>query len=62
MANPYLQQAAAMSVALGAVKIKGATLESTSEGMELHRRGWPVLLVTHEAARNFANEIAEAEA
>lgn len=61
MANPMLHQALAVATALNAVKIKGARLVSGPGGVELHRQGWPVLLLTYEAAREFAAQVAEAE-
>lgn len=61
MANPMLDQALAVAVALNAVKLKGARLVSCADGVEIHRHGWPVLLLTYEAAREFADQVAEAE-
>lgn len=61
MANPMLDQALDVATALGAIKIKGARLVSGPGGVELRRPGWPALLLTYEAARKFAAEVAEAE-
>lgn len=51
----------AVATALNALKVKGR-LVAVPGGIEIHQRGKPVLLLTYEAARTFANEIAEAEA
>lgn len=56
-----LDDAMAVATALNALKIKRGRLVSTRQGVEIHQQGKPVLLLTHEAARAFANEIAEAE-
>lgn len=61
MRNGMLDHALSVATALNAVKIKGARLRSGANGVEIHRRGWPVLLLTYEAAREFAAEVAEAE-
>lgn len=61
MTNPMLDQALAVATALSAVKIKGASLRSDSKGVEIRRPGWPTLLLTYEAAREFAAKVAEAE-
>lgn len=47
--------------ALNALRLKRHHLVSTSEGVEIHQPGKPVLLLTHQAARDFANAVAEAE-
>lgn len=62
MTNPMLDQALAVASAISALKLKGARIVGTSDGAEIHQRGKPVLLLTYEAARTFANERAEAEA
>lgn len=61
MANALLDQALSVATALNAVKIKGARLVSGAGGVEIHRAGWPTLLLTYEAAREFAAQVAEAE-
>lgn len=52
--------AADMMTALGALRLKSHRLVSTSEGVEIHRPGQPVLLLTHAAAADFARAIDEA--
>lgn len=49
--------------ALAALKFKrGARFVGTNAGTEIHQPGKPVLLLTPEAARRYAQERAEAEA
>lgn len=62
MTNPMLDQALAVATAINALKLKGARIVGCAEGAEIHQRGKPVLLLTYEAARAYANEVAEAEA
>jgi hypothetical protein len=57
-----LEDAMAVATALNALKIKRGRFVGTHKGVEIHQPGKPVLLLTHEAAHDFANEIAEAEA
>lgn len=54
---------AELSTALGALKLKrsGVVFNETRDGIEIHERGRPMLLLTFEAARRFANEIDEIE-
>ena len=47
--------------AINAMRLKRHHLVSTSEGVEIHQPGKPVLILTHQAARDFANAVAEAE-
>lgn len=61
MKIPLLDQAMHVATAISAVKIKGARLQTTAEGVVIKRQGWPALLLTYEAAREYANEVAEAE-
>lgn len=46
--------------ALAALKIKRARFVGVREGTEIHQPGKPVLLLTHESARRFVQEIEEA--
>ena len=52
----------AIATAIGALKLKRHQLRGVGDGVEIHQPGKPVLLLTHEAARRFANDVAEAEA
>lgn len=60
MRNPLIEMAADMFNAIGALRLKRHRLVSTSEGVEVHQPGKPVLLLTHQAARDFAHEFEEA--
>jgi len=60
-ANPLIDQGMAVFTSVAALKLKRAEFRHTSEGVEIHQPGKPVLLLTHEAAMRFANEVAEAE-
>lgn len=57
-----LDAAMAVANAVSALKLKRARLVSTREGVEIHQQGKPVLLLTHDAAIQFAKDVAEAEA
>lgn len=57
-----ISDALAVASAVAALKLKGARLVGTSEGVEIHQPGKPILLLTPWAARRFAQERAEAEA
>jgi hypothetical protein len=53
--------AADMLNALAPLRLgKSDRLESTPEGVVIHQRGKPALLLTHEAARDFNNMMEEA--
>lgn len=56
-----MEDAMAVATAINALKVKGRFVP-VPDGIEIHRPGKPVLLLTYEAARAFANERAEAEA
>lgn len=60
MRNPLIEMAADMFNAIGALRLKRHHLVSTSEGVEVHQPGKPVLLLTHQAARDYAHEFEEA--
>lgn len=48
--------------AIDALKLKkGARLVGTSEGVEIHRRGLPTLILTHENAHRWAEEVRSAD-
>jgi hypothetical protein len=51
---------AAMLTAIAALKIKRARFVHVRDGIEIHQPGKPALLLTHEAARVFVQEIEEA--
>lgn len=51
-----------MATALGALKVRGARLRGSPDGTEIHQTGKPMLLLTWEAARVFAQQVQEAEA
>jgi hypothetical protein len=57
-----ISTALAVATAVNALRLKHGRLVGTREGVEIHQRGKPVLLLTNEAARQFAQEIEEAEA
>lgn len=59
--NPLIDQGMAMFTALAALKVKGARLVQVPDGIEIHMRGKPTLLLTHDHAREFANQVSEAE-
>lgn len=60
MRNPLIDMAADMFNALAALKLKRHELVSTSDGVEIHQPGRPVLLLTHGAAADFAHHQQEA--
>lgn len=60
MRNPLIDMATDMFNAIAALKLKRHRLVSTSEGVEVHQPGKPVLLITHRAASDFAHEVEEA--
>lgn len=60
MRNQLIEMAADMMTAIGALRLKSHRLVSTGEGVEIHRPGQPVLLLTHAAAADFAHAIDEA--
>lgn len=57
-----MNDAVALITALAALKVKRGQYVGTSEGTEIHQPGKPVLLLTWDAARRFAQEIEEARA
>ncbi len=60
--NPIVTMAADMLNAVAALKLKSAhRLVNTSDGLEIHQPGKPVLLLTYAAAADFAQQMAEAE-
>lgn len=60
--NPLVTDALACATAINALRLRpGGRLVGTGEGVEIHQRGKPVLLLTTENARRFAEEIEEAE-
>lgn len=60
MRNPLIEMAADMFNAIGALRLKRHHLVSGPDGVEIHQPGKPVLLLTHQAARDFAHEFEEA--
>lgn len=56
MSNP----ATDLLMALAALKLKRPDLRSTAEGTEIRSPGKPMLLLTYESAREFAQMIEEA--
>jgi hypothetical protein len=52
--------AADMFNAIGALRLKRHHLVSGPDGVEIHQPGKPVLLLTHQAAHDFAQQIEEA--
>lgn len=59
--NPLIDMAADMFTAIAALKLRAHRLVSTSEGVEVHQPGKPVLLLTHQAARDVAHQREEAQ-
>ena len=59
--NALVHDAMAVATAINALRLKAHRLRATPGGVEIHQRGKPVLLLTHEAARDFAQQIEEAE-
>lgn len=58
--NPYIEAAANTFAAIDALRLKRHRLVSTPDGVEIHQPGKPVLLLTHQAARDYAHQIEEA--
>jgi hypothetical protein len=50
------------ATAYGAIRkrLGSHTTRSSAEGLEIHRPGWPVLLLTYGAAKDFAQQVEEA--
>lgn len=62
MKNPLLVMAVDMVNAVGALRLgKSDRLVNVPEGVEIHHRGRPALLLTHDNARRFSQERQEAE-
>lgn len=61
--NPIVTEASNMAMAYGALRrrLPQHQTRSTSEGLEVLARGLPRILITWQAAEDFANEIQEAE-
>lgn len=59
MNNALIDHAADMFNALAALRLKRHRLVSTSEGVEIHQPGRPALLLTHEAARTYAQQVED---
>lgn len=61
-ADPLIDRALETFGAIDALKLKkGARLVGTSEGIEIHRRGLPTLILTHEHAHRWAEEVRSAD-
>lgn len=60
MRNPLIEMAADMLNAISALRLKRHQLVATSEGVEVHQPGKPVLLLTHAAAADYAGQVEEA--
>ena len=58
--TPELQLTLDMHAAIQTLRVKRARFVGTREGVEIHQPGKPVLLLTYESARRFAQEIEEA--
>jgi hypothetical protein len=54
-----LSDALACATAINALRLKSGRLVGTRGGVEIHQRGKPVLLLTTEAAREFAQGVDE---
>lgn len=59
--SDHIETITAVASAIGALKLKRHHLISTREGVEIRQMGKPVLLLTHQAALDFARECQEAE-
>lgn len=61
MKNPLIEMAADMLNALAPFRLgKSDWYEPTAEGVVIHMRGKPAVLLTHDAARDFNNIMEEA--
>ncbi len=61
MRNQLIEMAAEMINALSVLRLsRSDLLVSVPEGIEIHQRARPVLLLTHAAAADFARTIEEA--
>lgn len=60
MRNPLIDMAVEMVNAIADLRLKSHTLRSTSEGVEIRQPGRPVLLLTYQAACDYASETDEA--
>lgn len=49
--NALVHDAMAVATAINALRLKTHRLRAVPGGVEVHQRGKPVLLLTHEAAR-----------
>lgn len=58
--NPYVEEAVHTLNAAMAWGAKRHELRPHPDGLEIIRRGKPAILITHTAAREWANEIEEA--
>lgn len=61
MRNPLIDMATDMFTAIAALRLKSHRLVSTSQGVEIHQPGRPVLLLTHAAAHEYAAQVEEAQ-
>lgn len=62
MKNALIEMAVDMANALEALRLKkGGRLTYVRDGVEIHQPGKPVLLLTHQAAAAFNNQIEEAK-
>lgn len=57
--NPALEIAASVWTAVEALRLKRHHLTPHPEGVEIHQPGKPVLILTADNARRFANQIEE---
>ena len=57
--NALIEAAADVANAISALRLKRHRLVPTGEGVEIHQLGKPVLTLTYENARRFAQEAFE---
>mgnify|MGYP000535348168 CR=1 FL=1 len=54
MRNPLIEMAVDMLNAVQALRLKTHRLASVAEGVEIEQPGKPRILITHQAAKDFA--------
>lgn len=57
--NHLVEAASDIANAVNALRLKGSRLAAVPGGVEIHERGKPVLLLTYENARLWAQEVEE---
>lgn len=57
--NALIEAASDVANAINALRLRRHTLRPNSEGVEIHQLGKPILTLTYENARRFAQEMEE---